>query len=96
LVESEDDEATIVQVCHLAHFFHALNLFQPILRGVPEVVLPQPSTIFVRTPQLTCSPGSPKKQHFGPVSVSLIFLSGTQIYADVSTDDCQQLSGGYG
>jgi hypothetical protein len=96
LVELEDDEDTIVQVCCLAHFFHALNLFQPILRGVLEVILPQPSTIFVRMPQLTRSPGSPKKQNFGPASVSLIFLSGTWIYTDVSTDDCQQSSGGHG
>jgi hypothetical protein len=40
VVELEDEEDTIVQVCHLAYFFHALNLFQPISRGVPEVVLP--------------------------------------------------------
>jgi hypothetical protein len=70
-------------------------LFQPILCGVPEAVLPQSSTIFIRTPQLTHSPGSPKKQNFGPASVSLIFLSGTRIYADVSTDDCRQSSGGH-
>ncbi|KAG1788846.1 uncharacterized protein HD556DRAFT_1447501 [Suillus plorans] len=50
-VESEDDEETIVQ---------------PILRGVPEVILPQLSTIVVRMPQLPRSPGSPKKQSFGP------------------------------
>ncbi|KAG1805028.1 uncharacterized protein HD556DRAFT_1437192 [Suillus plorans] len=50
-VESEDDEDTIVQ---------------PISRGVPEVILPQLSTIVVRTPQLPRSPGSPKKQSFGP------------------------------
>ncbi|KAG1834745.1 hypothetical protein EV424DRAFT_1341083 [Suillus variegatus] len=50
-VESEDDEDIIVQ---------------PILRGVPEVVLPQLSTIVVRTPQLPRSPGSPMKQSFGP------------------------------
>ncbi|KAG1717464.1 hypothetical protein EDD22DRAFT_992240 [Suillus occidentalis] len=52
-VESEDEEDTIVQ---------------PISRGVPEVVLPQLSTIVVRTPQLPRSPGSPKKQNFGPAS----------------------------
>ncbi|KAG1763759.1 hypothetical protein EDD22DRAFT_952097 [Suillus occidentalis] len=53
VVESEDEEDTIVQL---------------ISRGVPEVVLPQLSTIVVRTPQLPCSPGSPKKQNFGPAS----------------------------
>ncbi|KAG1717403.1 hypothetical protein EDD22DRAFT_856184, partial [Suillus occidentalis] len=52
-VESEDEEDTIVQ---------------PILHGVPEVILPQLSTIVVRTPQLPRSPGSPKKQNFGPAS----------------------------
>ncbi|KAG1763275.1 hypothetical protein EV702DRAFT_1051863 [Suillus placidus] len=51
IVESEDDEETIVQ---------------PILRGVPEVILPPLSTILVRQPQLPRSPGSPKKQSFGP------------------------------
>ncbi|KAG1812989.1 hypothetical protein EV424DRAFT_1349185 [Suillus variegatus] len=51
-VESEDDEDPIVQL---------------ISHGVPEVVLPQLSTIVVRTPQLPRSPGSPKKQSFGPV-----------------------------
>ncbi|KAG1821525.1 hypothetical protein EV424DRAFT_1539089 [Suillus variegatus] len=54
-VESEDDEDPIVQ---------------PISRGVPEVVLPQLSTIVVRTPQLPRSPGSPKKQSFGPASLA--------------------------
>ncbi|KAG2112256.1 uncharacterized protein F5147DRAFT_650904 [Suillus discolor] len=54
-VELEDDEETIVQL---------------ILRGVPEVVLPQLSTIVVRTPQLPRSPGSPKKQSFGPASLT--------------------------
>jgi hypothetical protein len=49
-------------------------LFQPISRGVPEVVLPQLSTIVVRTPQVPRSPGSPKKQNFGPASVSLILF----------------------
>ncbi|KAG1736486.1 hypothetical protein EDD22DRAFT_924105 [Suillus occidentalis] len=52
-VESEDEEDTILQ---------------PISRGVPEVVLPQLSTIVVRTPQVPRSPGSPKKQNFGPAS----------------------------
>ncbi|KAG1809527.1 hypothetical protein EV424DRAFT_1542952 [Suillus variegatus] len=54
-VESEDDEDPIVQ---------------PILHGVLEVVLPQLSTIVVRTPQLPRSPGSPKKQSFGPASLT--------------------------
>ncbi|KAG2059847.1 hypothetical protein BDR06DRAFT_967420 [Suillus hirtellus] len=51
-VESEDEEDPIVQ---------------PILRGVLEVVLPQP-TIVVRKPQSPWSPSSPKKQLFGPAS----------------------------
>jgi hypothetical protein len=68
VVESEDEEDTIVQVCRLAHFFHALNLFQLISRGVPEVVLPQLSTIVVRTPQLPRSPGSPKSTPFNSLS----------------------------
>ncbi|KAG1767070.1 hypothetical protein EV702DRAFT_1203913 [Suillus placidus] len=55
IVESEDDEDTIVQ---------------PISRGVPEVVLPPLSTILVRQPQLPRSPGSPKKQSFGPASLT--------------------------
>ncbi|KAG2094671.1 uncharacterized protein F5147DRAFT_763865 [Suillus discolor] len=54
-VESEDDEDPIVQ---------------PISGRVPEVVLPQLSTIVVRTPQLPRSPGSPKKQSFGPASLT--------------------------
>ncbi|KAG1826501.1 hypothetical protein EV424DRAFT_1537407 [Suillus variegatus] len=54
-VESEDDEEIIVQ---------------PISCGVPEVVLPQLSTIVVRMPQLPRSPGSPKKQSFGPPSLT--------------------------
>ncbi|KAG2112074.1 uncharacterized protein F5147DRAFT_792731 [Suillus discolor] len=54
-VELEDDEDPIVQ---------------PILCRVPEVVLPQLSTIVVRTPQLPRSPGSPKKQSFGPASLT--------------------------
>ncbi|KAG1768731.1 hypothetical protein EDD22DRAFT_871821 [Suillus occidentalis] len=53
VVESEDEEDTIVQ---------------PILHGVPEVILPQLSTIVVRTPQVPRSPGSPKKQNFRPAS----------------------------
>ncbi|KAG1793233.1 hypothetical protein EV424DRAFT_1548459 [Suillus variegatus] len=53
-VESEDDEDPIVQ---------------PISRGVPEVVLPQ-RTIVVRKPQSPRSPGSPKKQSFGPASLT--------------------------
>ncbi|KAG1747005.1 hypothetical protein EDD22DRAFT_917975 [Suillus occidentalis] len=52
-VESEDEEDTILQ---------------PISRGVLEVVLPQLSTIVVRMPQVPRSPGSPKKQNFGPAS----------------------------
>ncbi|KAG1718044.1 hypothetical protein EDD22DRAFT_964165 [Suillus occidentalis] len=51
VIESEDEEDTIVQ---------------PISCGVPEVILPQLSTIVVRTPQLPYSPGSSKKQYFGP------------------------------
>ncbi|KAG1746322.1 hypothetical protein EDD22DRAFT_958368 [Suillus occidentalis] len=43
-------------------------IVQPIACGVPEVVLPQLSTIVVRTPQVPRSPGSPKKQNFGPAS----------------------------
>ncbi|KAG2085345.1 uncharacterized protein F5147DRAFT_765094 [Suillus discolor] len=45
-------------------------IVQPISRRVPEVVLPQLSTIVVRTPQLPRSPGSPKKQSFGPASLT--------------------------
>ncbi|KAG1758481.1 hypothetical protein EDD22DRAFT_972156 [Suillus occidentalis] len=52
-VKLEDEEDTILQ---------------PILRGVPEVVLPQLSTIVVRMPQVPRPPGSPKKQNFGPTS----------------------------
>ncbi|KAG1717220.1 hypothetical protein EDD22DRAFT_856276 [Suillus occidentalis] len=37
---------------------------------VPEVILPQPSTNVIRTPQLPHSPGSPKKQNFGPTSLT--------------------------
>ncbi|KAG1765173.1 hypothetical protein EV702DRAFT_1204699 [Suillus placidus] len=55
IVESEDDEETIVQ---------------PISRGVLEVVLPQLSTIIARQPQSPCSPSSPKKQSFRPASLT--------------------------
>ncbi|KAG2345450.1 hypothetical protein BDR05DRAFT_998089 [Suillus weaverae] len=55
IMESEDDEETIVQL---------------ILRGVLEVILPPLSTILVRQPQLPHSPGSPKKQSFGPASLT--------------------------
>ncbi|KAG1738806.1 hypothetical protein EDD22DRAFT_959441 [Suillus occidentalis] len=55
LVKLEDEEDTIVQ---------------PISRGVLDVVLPQLSTIVVRTPQLPRSPGSPKKQNFGSASTA--------------------------
>ncbi|KAG1726551.1 hypothetical protein EDD22DRAFT_853529 [Suillus occidentalis] len=55
IVELEDEEDTIVQL---------------ILCGVLEVVLPQPSTIVIRMPQLPCSSGSPKKQSFGPASMT--------------------------
>ncbi|KAG1782882.1 hypothetical protein EV702DRAFT_1191335 [Suillus placidus] len=55
IVESEDDEETIVQL---------------ISRGVPEVVLPQLSTIIARQPQSPRSPGSPKKQSFRPASLT--------------------------
>ncbi|KAG2339082.1 hypothetical protein BDR05DRAFT_951388 [Suillus weaverae] len=41
-----------------------------LFRGVPEVVLPPLSTILVRQPQLPRSPGSPKKQSFGPASLT--------------------------
>ncbi|KAG1871635.1 hypothetical protein F4604DRAFT_1926003 [Suillus subluteus] len=55
VVESEDDDDAIIK---------------PILSGVPEVVLPQSSTIIVRTPHSPRSPGSPKKQAFGPASLT--------------------------
>jgi hypothetical protein len=51
-MESEDDEDSIVQICGFAHFCHALNVLQLLSSGVPEVILPQLSTIIVRTPQL--------------------------------------------
>ncbi|KAG1723793.1 hypothetical protein EDD22DRAFT_961920 [Suillus occidentalis] len=57
IVELKVEEDTIVQM---------------ILHGVLEVVLPQPSTIVVRTPQLPHSPGSPKNQNFGPASIMLL------------------------
>ncbi|KAG1767875.1 hypothetical protein EV702DRAFT_1050209 [Suillus placidus] len=53
--KGKDDEETIVQ---------------PISRGVPEVVLPQLSTIIARQPQLPRSPSSPKKQSFRPASLT--------------------------
>ncbi|KAG1882257.1 hypothetical protein F4604DRAFT_1678656 [Suillus subluteus] len=55
VVESEDDDDTIIK---------------PISSGVPEVVLPRSSTIIVRTPHSPRSPGSPKKQAFGPASLT--------------------------
>ncbi|KAG1723794.1 hypothetical protein EDD22DRAFT_961923 [Suillus occidentalis] len=55
VVESEDEEDTIVQ---------------PISCGVLAVILPQLSTIVVRMPQLPHSPGSPKKHNFGPASMT--------------------------
>ncbi|KAG2356162.1 hypothetical protein BDR07DRAFT_1464188 [Suillus spraguei] len=54
LVESEDDEDTIVQ---------------PISSGVPALNVPRPSTIGVGTPHSPRSPRSPKKQLFGPASL---------------------------
>ncbi|KAG2089129.1 uncharacterized protein F5147DRAFT_780726 [Suillus discolor] len=92
-VESEDDEETIVQ---------------PISRGVPEVVLPQLSTIVVRTPQLPRSPGSPKKQSFGPASLTVgsrpekspiscpeaWATSGSRPEVDESSDDTSSTSDG--
>ncbi|KAG2030668.1 hypothetical protein BDR03DRAFT_1016867 [Suillus americanus] len=50
IVESEDDEDLVVQ---------------PLSRGVPEVVLPQLSTIVARTPNLPHSPRAPTKKPFG-------------------------------
>ncbi|KAG1867315.1 hypothetical protein F4604DRAFT_1927593 [Suillus subluteus] len=61
VVESEDDDDAIIK---------------PISSGVPEVVLPRSSTIIVRTPHSPRSPGSPKKQAFGPASSS----GGSEIY----------------
>ncbi|KAG1884248.1 hypothetical protein F4604DRAFT_1676904 [Suillus subluteus] len=55
VVESEDDDDAIIK---------------PILSGVLEVVLPRSSTIVVRTPHSPRSPGSPKKQAFGPASLT--------------------------
>ncbi|KAG1761131.1 hypothetical protein EDD22DRAFT_897941 [Suillus occidentalis] len=74
-VELEDEEDT--------------NL-QPISRGVPEVVLPQLSTIVVRTPQLPRLPGSPKKQNFGPASQT----SGSRPEVVKPTDDTAGASDG--
>ncbi|KAG1863866.1 hypothetical protein F4604DRAFT_1683492 [Suillus subluteus] len=55
VVESEDDDDAIIK---------------PISSGVLEVVLPRSSTIVVRTPHSPRSPGSPKKQAFGPASLT--------------------------
>ncbi|KAG1848870.1 hypothetical protein F4604DRAFT_1935152 [Suillus subluteus] len=55
VVESEDDDDAFIK---------------PISSGVPEVILPWSSTIVVRTPHSPCSPGSPKKQAFGPASLT--------------------------
>ncbi|KAG2107942.1 uncharacterized protein F5147DRAFT_773925 [Suillus discolor] len=55
IVESEDDEDTIIQ---------------PLSRGVPEVVLPWISTLAQGTPHLPRSPRSPKKKSFGPASLT--------------------------
>ncbi|KIK33588.1 hypothetical protein CY34DRAFT_18274 [Suillus luteus UH-Slu-Lm8-n1] len=55
IVESEDDEDTIIQ---------------PISCGVPEVVLPWISTLAQGTPQSPRSPRSPKKKSFGPASLT--------------------------
>ncbi|KAG2033153.1 hypothetical protein BDR03DRAFT_1014614 [Suillus americanus] len=54
IVESEDDDDSVIQ---------------PLLRGVPEVVLPQLSTIVARTPNSPCSPRAPMKKPFGPARV---------------------------
>ncbi|KAG2086753.1 uncharacterized protein F5147DRAFT_764907 [Suillus discolor] len=84
-VESEDDEDPIVQ---------------PISRRVPEVVLPQLSTIVVRTPQLPRSPGSPKKQSFGPASLTagrrpeVMATSGSRPEVEESSDDTSSASDG--
>ncbi|KAG1756921.1 hypothetical protein EDD22DRAFT_850358 [Suillus occidentalis] len=55
IVESEDDEDTIIQ---------------PISRGVPEVVLPRISTLAQGTPHSPHSPCSPKKKSFGSASLT--------------------------
>jgi hypothetical protein len=96
IVESEDDEETIIQVCGLDYFLHSLNFLQPISRGVPEVVLPRISTLAQGTPHSPRSPRSPKKKSFGPASVSPICSSGSHINADMLSVDCRQSSGGSG
>ncbi|KAG2039590.1 hypothetical protein BDR03DRAFT_1008913 [Suillus americanus] len=54
IVESEDDDDSVIQ---------------PLLRGVPEVVLPRLSTIVARTPNSPHSPRAPTKTPFGPARV---------------------------
>ncbi|KAG2044653.1 hypothetical protein BDR03DRAFT_1004949, partial [Suillus americanus] len=54
IMELEDDEDSVVQ---------------PLWRGVPEVVLPQLSTIVARTPNSPHSPRAPTKKAFGPARV---------------------------
>ncbi|KAG2030393.1 hypothetical protein BDR03DRAFT_987116 [Suillus americanus] len=54
LVKSEDDEDSVVQ---------------PLLHGVPEVILPWLSTIVARMPNLPRSPRAPTKKPFGPARV---------------------------
>ncbi|KAG2035434.1 hypothetical protein BDR03DRAFT_983719 [Suillus americanus] len=54
IVESEDDEDSVVQ---------------PLLCGVLEVVLPQLSTIVARMPNSPCSPRALTKNPFGPARV---------------------------
>ncbi|KAG2347755.1 hypothetical protein BDR05DRAFT_944778 [Suillus weaverae] len=76
IVELQDDEETLVQL---------------ILRGVLEVVLPLPSTILVRQPQLPRSPGSPKKQSFGPASLTA--SSGPEVPSSGDYGNLRQSSG---
>ncbi|KAG1728209.1 hypothetical protein EDB19DRAFT_1832811 [Suillus lakei] len=52
-VESEDDNQPMIK---------------PLSGGVPEVILPQLSTIIVRTPNSPRSPRVPMKQPFGPAT----------------------------
>ncbi|KAG2029578.1 hypothetical protein BDR03DRAFT_1018201 [Suillus americanus] len=54
IVESEDDDDSVIQ---------------PLLHGVPEVVLPRLSTIVARTPNSPHSPRAPTKKPFGPARV---------------------------
>ncbi|KAG2034216.1 hypothetical protein BDR03DRAFT_984462 [Suillus americanus] len=54
IVESEDDDDSIIQ---------------PLLHGVPEVVLLRLSTIVARMPNSPCSPRAPTKKPFGPARV---------------------------